>query len=380
MGKLLFFGICLLTHWSIIRPAEAQQTKQLKYGHYQVGFKIDNQYDSTRIYQPEKGIKYRPMSIHIWYPAQKKSTDHPMLYSTYLQLETQRELLALTDSNQVAAYCRNVVSGYRQYAMTFMKNLTVSVDGILHAPTKAIYKATPINKQFPVIVYAPSLGKSANQNHIACEYLASYGYIIISVASAGQQTQTMTKDTAGIMAQVRDLEYITTRAQQLSNADTSKIGTFGFSWGGMANVIFQMRNTNVKALACWDGSTEYQDYDLLKTVSDFNPSKLTVPYLYFSNQNEDWSTFPFYRSLATTKHLYRLKKLEHAEFTAYWPFYAFIKPTTSSYQTDSYSALCYYTLAFFDTYLKNSKKAKHVLLNSSEQNGFSSETIARLPI
>ena len=379
MGKVLFLGFCLITSWSIIRPVEVE-TKQLNYGPYQVGFRIEQQYDSTRIYQPSKGITYRPLSIHIWYPAKKASTDNLMLYGTYIGLETQREVFAITDSTQVVTYCTNVVGGYRQYALTFMKNLTVSIDDILHAPTKAIYKATPVNRRFPVIVYAPSLSKSANQNHIACEYLASHGYIIISVASAGEQSQTMTKDTAGIMAQVRDLEYITAQAQQLPNVDTSKIGTFGFSWGGMANVIYQMRNPNVKALACWDGSTEYQDYDLIKTVSDFNPDKLTVPYLYFSNQNEDWSTFPFFRSLAiTTKHLYRLKKLEHAEFTAYWPFYASIKPTTS-YQTDSYSALCHYTLAFFDAYLKDSKKAKRVLQNSSEENGFSTKTITRLPI
>jgi hypothetical protein len=49
----------------------------------------------------------------------------------------------------------------------------------------------------------------------------------------------------------------------------------------MSNVIYQMRNPNVKALACWDGSVEYQDYDLIKTVGDFNPTKLTVPYLVF---------------------------------------------------------------------------------------------------
>lgn len=379
MGKALFFGFWLITCWSIVRPVEAQ-TKQLNYGSYHVGFKTVNQYDSTRIYQPGKGITYRPVSMHIWYPARKASTDKPMLYRTYIGLETQREVFAVTDTNQVAAYCTNMVGGYRQYATTFMKNLAVSTDDILQAPTKAIYNATPFNRRFPVIVYAPSLSKSANQNHIACEYLASHGYVIISVASAGQQTQTMTRDTAGIMAQVRDLEYITAKARQLRNVDTTKIGTFGYSWGAMVNVIYQMRNPNVKALACWDGSTEYQDYDLIKTVGDFNPAKLTVPYLYFSNQNEDWSTFPFFRSLTNIrKHLYRLKKLEHAEFAAYWPFYASIKPDTS-YQTDSYWAVCRYTLAFLDAYLKDSKKARRVLQNSSEENGFSSKTIAQLPI
>lgn len=307
MGKALFFGFCLITSWSVTRPIEVQ-TKQLNYGPYQVGFRTDCQYDSTRIYQPGKGITYRPLSIHIWYPARKASTDNLMPYAAYIRQENQQEVFARTDSNQVASYCTNMVGGYRQYAMTFMKNLTVSVDDILQAQTKAVYKATPVNRRFPLIVYAPSLSKSANQNHIACEYLASNGYVIISVASAGRQTQTMTRDTAGIMAQVRDLEYITAQAHQLRKVDTSKIGTFGFSWGGMANVIYQMRNPNVKALACWDGSTEYQDYDLIKTVSDFDPAKLTVPYLYLSNQNQDWSTFPFFRSLAiTTKHLYRLK-------------------------------------------------------------------------
>lgn len=132
----------------------------------------------------------------------------------------------MADSNQVAAYCTAMVGGYRQYALNFMKNLTVSINDILQEPTKAVYDATPVNRRFPLIVYAPSLSKSANQNHIACEYLSSHGYVVISVASAGQQMQTMTKDTAGIMAQVADLEYITVQAHNLSNVDTSKIGTF----------------------------------------------------------------------------------------------------------------------------------------------------------
>ncbi|RCR69928.1 hypothetical protein DUE52_08810 [Larkinella punicea] len=379
MGKALYIGFCLLTYWSIYSPIELQ-TKPLSYGFYQVGFRTEQQVDSTRSYQPDRGIPYRPLSIHIWYPARKASTENLMPYRTYIGLETQREGFVTTDSNQVRAFCTNLVGGYRQYATTFMKNLTVSVDDILLAPTKAVYNAAPVHRKFPVILYAPSLSKPANQNHMACEYLASHGYVVISAASAGKHGQTMTKDTAGIMAQVRDLEYIMAQAYQLPAVDTSRVGTFGFSWGSMATVIYQMRNPNVKALACWDGSTEYQDYDLIKTVSGYNPAQLTGPYLYLCNQNEDWSTFPFFRSLAnTTKHLYRLKKLEHAEFTAYWSFYASIKPTTN-YQTDSYRAVCHYTLSFFDAYLKDNKKAKRVLQNSSEENGFSSKTIAKLSI
>ena len=379
MYKVLRAGIHLIVFLSIFAPVKGQKS-QLNYGPYQAGFRTEQQYDSARSYQPDKGIPYRPLSIHIWYPARKVSGDTPMPYQTYAALETKREVFATNDSNQVAAYCNNMVWGYRQYASTFMKDLTASVDNILKAPTKAIYNALPVNGKFPVIIYAPSLGKPASQNHIACEYLASQGYVVISVASAGQQGQAMTKDTAGIMAQVRDLEYIAAHAYRLPGADTSKIGMFGFSWGSMANVIYQMRNPNLKALACWDGSTEYQDYDLIKTVKDFNPARLTIPYLFFSNQNEDWSTFPFFRSLLSpNKHLYRLKKLEHAEFTSHWAFFASVKPT-SSYQTDSYQALCHYTLAFFDAYLKANRKARQQFQNSSKRNGFSAETIDKLKI
>lgn len=374
----------LILHLLFILPSfgrDLQPKAKLAYGPYPVGFQVQKRYDSTRIYQPEHNIPSRPLLIHVWYPAKKPAKASSMPYKTYIGLETQRDEFTSADSTKIAAYCRNMVAGYRQYATTFIPDLTTTTEEILRAPTNASYQAAPANGSFPLLIYAPSFGKSANQNHIACEYLASYGYIIVSVASAGQLSQTMTKDTTGILAQATDLAWITAHANQFGPIDSSRIGTFGYSWGGMANVLYQMRHKAVKALACWDGSTEYLDYDLVRTIHDFNPARVNVPYLYFCNQNEDWSTFPFFRSVSTTdKHLYRLKKLEHAEFVAYWSFYSTLKPKASSYPTDSYQAICRYTLAFFDAYLKGDKKALQFLQQPSESNGYSSETILKLKL
>lgn len=89
MGKALFFGFCLVTLWSINRPVKAS-SDQLNYGHFAVGFRILNKYDSTRIYQLSKGITYPLLSIHVWYPAENATIEKRMPYGSYIRLETQR--------------------------------------------------------------------------------------------------------------------------------------------------------------------------------------------------------------------------------------------------------------------------------------------------
>ena len=117
-----------------------------------------------------------------------------------------------------------------------------------------------------------------------------------------------------------------------------------------------MRNDYVKAVASWDGSIEYHGYKIAKNMKDFKTDKLKVPYIFFSNKNEDYTEFPFYKSVSSNKkYLYRLKKLEHAEFTSYWTNFSSAKANASSYNLESYKIVCEYTLVFFDTYLKDKK-------------------------
>jgi hypothetical protein len=245
-----------------------------------------------------------------------------------------------------------------------MGNLDVSMDEVLSSLTASLNDAEPAKGKFPLIIYAPSLGKSSIQNNIVCEYFASHGYIVASVASAGENSQVMTSDEKGVIAQVQDIEYVVNYLKNIENLKFSNIGTFGFSWGGFSNIIHQMRNDYVKAVASWDGSIEYHGYEIAKSMVDFKPEKLKVPFIFFSNKNEDWTDFSFYKLVTNRKkYLYRLKQLEHAEFTSYWTVFSNAKVSASSYSLESYKNLCEYTLLFFDIYLKDKTATEKQLEN-----------------
>lgn len=355
IASILLFGTLEITlaqsypSWGKLTPGE-----------YKIGFRTIKTYDSSRTYKPDEGIKFRPLLIHLWYPTRAVSDD-PLTYKSYIALEAQRENFS---NNNVDEYCNQTIYGYIDFGKKLMGNLNVTIDEVLSSQTASLDNPATANGKFPLILYAPSFGKSSIQNNIACEYLASHGYIIASVASAGESSQVMTSDGKGIMAQVQDLEYVVNYLKNASYVDGSAIGTFGYSWGGFANIIHQMRNTYVKAIASWDGSMEYQGYEIAKTLKDFNPEKLKIPFIYFSNKNEEMTEFPFYKSVVSEKkYLYRLKQLEHPEFTSYWTVFSTVKANASPYSLASYKSVCEYTLAFFDTYLKGKKSLEKNLEN-----------------
>jgi dienelactone hydrolase len=341
--RILFILIFTTTN---LFGQEYRSWGKLKAGEYKVGFRTLKFYDSTRNYKLGETETFRPLLVHLWYPATGTDKTARMPYKSYLILEKKRENLN-EDNPEI-----------------LMGRLDVTIDEVLSASTASISNAQPAKGKFPLIIYAPSFGKSSIQNNIASEYLASHGYIVASVASAGENSATMTSDEKGILAQVLDIEYLVDQLKTYEGINFASIGSFGFSWGGLANIIHQMRNDYVKAVASWDGSIEHQGYEIVKNMKDFKPEKLKVPFVFFSNKNVDRTDFPFYKSVSfNKKYLYRLKQLEHPEFTSYWTFFSNAKVNASPYNLESYKNVCEYTLQFFDVYLKGKVSAEAKLKN-----------------
>ncbi len=356
---ILFFGIS-----TTILGQDYPSWGKLEGGKYKVGFRTIETYDSIRAYKPDEGLRHRPLLIHLWYPTSSSSKDY-MKYKSYIMLETQRENFS---NKNFEDYCNQIMHGYIDYGKKLMGNLDITINEVLSSPTASLRDAEPTMGKFPLIIYAPSFSKSSIQNNIGCEYLASHGYIVASVASAGENSQVMTTDEIGVMAQVLDIEFLVNYLKIKDNIDPSNIGTFGYSWGGFSNIIHQMRNDYVKAVASWDGSIEYHGYGIAKKMKDFKSDKLKVPYIFFSNKNEDYTEFSFYKSVVSNKkYLYRLKKLEHAEFTSYWTNFSNAKANASSYDLESYKNVCEYTLVFFDIYLKDKKSMVKKLKNLNNE-------------
>ena len=163
-----------------------------KPGDFAVGFKVVQQYDTTRTYlgrfdmttgEPVTKNRARPIQTLIWYPA--TASGHRMHYGDYLIL-TGSEDDFTRDEKEIASVAEFRLLDYLPRDMP-----RSAVDEIKRQPMWATRDATPIDRKFPVVIYAPSHNESAAENAELCEYLASHGYVVIASPSFGANNRWM---------------------------------------------------------------------------------------------------------------------------------------------------------------------------------------------
>jgi hypothetical protein len=238
-------------------------------GPYSVGFQIVEQYDYSRVFRepidalgaPYSGERARPLQTLIWYPAQANDAAS-MTVGDYWSLWTTE-----------TSFGRPVFSvRAREWRSAIQASLT--------KPLRAVAKAAPIEKRFPVVIYAPSFSSVAWENADLCEYLASHGYLVMASPNMGAMTRNMTVDLAGIHAQARDISFLVGYAASLPNTDMAGIGVVGFSWGGISNLFAAAADDRIRALVAFDGSLRYRPG--LVHQGGVHPERMTIPLLYFA--------------------------------------------------------------------------------------------------
>ncbi len=215
--------------------------------------------------------------------------------------------------------------------------------------------------------------KRSIQNHRICEQLAKNGFFVISVASAGENSIQRRDPEKSILAQVEDLEFILDYIENTVPVKYSSIGLFGYSTGGLATALFQMKHPNVKAVCSLDGSQEYSFYIFLFKLEEFDFEKTKVPYFMLVNKDIS-SVYPFYNSIVSRNKLaVRMSNLVHFGFVSFWSYFNNCKPdSVQNNYARSYDYIADYTTTFFDATLKENKKSKEKLLSlSSQKNEFS---------
>lgn len=323
---------------------------------YSVGFKYYKTYDESRSYIINNDTISRPLLIHLWYPSNEITEKGTYSFKQYIDLIAIRENFSKLVS-EVDANSFNFVNAYAGFAKhNFGLDTNITTQQLLNSPVDAQYGVSLANsnEKFPLIIYAPSNSKSAVQNHMICEYLASHGYLVISVGSAGSTSLYRKNDQKSIMAQVADMEYILNYFEDSLKVKYCGLGLFGFSTGGLATTIFQMRNEEVGAVFSMDGSQEYGHYLTLSKVDDFNPNKTNVPYCLLVNNYENFSIYPFYNSIISKeKYMFRMPYLDHNGFVSYWRYFDLCSSNSSvSNVSSSYDNISSTALTFFNAYLK----------------------------
>jgi len=356
----------------------------LEHGIYAVGFKNYQKIDATRTYKKvfnwSNSTISRPIPISVWYPATETTTTKTTILS-YLEIFKREE------------EWEHLPNEYLLNWFKFPQN-TAHNKAILTHNTNAFIHSKAAKGTFPVIIYAPSLEASSIENFMLCEYLASHGYIVISSPSRGAETKNFIgKAPKNMEAQARDIEFLIQEILKFPNANTERIATMGFSFGGLSNVLAQMRNKHIKAIVSLDGTIRY-DYKALKASPFHDITHVDVPFIHVAQKDipemvlkEEKidpklnSEFEFYDSLVHSD-AYKLKfhDLTHANFSS---FGILFRPRDKRQDKSdekilaSYTLVSNYTLHFLNAYLKNDQASLKFLQNTPEQNGISSAVLSK---
>jgi len=342
-----------------------------KLGSFAVGFKVVEQYDGSRTFlgrtdpvtgQPITTNRARPIQTLIWYPAEKAGS--PLRYGDYLAL-TGSEDRYDRSAEQIAATAEFRLRDYLPPDFS-----AAALGTIKNEPMWAIRDASARSGKFPVVIYAPSHNASAAENADLCEYLASYGYVVLASPSFGVHSRWMASDLADIEVQAGDIEFLIGYASTLLNADNSHVAVIGYSWGGIANVFAAAKDNRITALVGFDGGIRLVG-KMVAASKYVVPERLTVPYLYLSSapgaledlyrQQQDLSDDLLARLKFCDLYLVTMEPLLHYHFSSEHLRFLSAHNLESEYPLDeiyqAYGGLARYTRTFLDGTLKNDANA-----------------------
>ena len=346
-----------------------------KPGPYPVGLKVVDQYDRSRAYpassknlsKPSVVDDARPLQTLIWYPS-VRSTVRPMTVGDYTQL---------ADTEIHFDEPRPEQNRWHSLLKTSSE-----------IPLWAVRNAKPAKGFYPVLIYAPSDSSVSWENADLCEYLASYGYVVLASPSMGVSTRDMTEDLDGINAQARDISFLISYAKSLPNTDSSEVAVISWSWGGISSLFASTRDPRIDALVEMDGSMRYYP-GLVKKAEDVHPERMTIPLLCFTRnvsledlENDDvppadrvgpnvLNTW-IHGDLLTVNML----GMAHPEFSSMFQrresAQRFAENQVADYGRDdanrSHAWVALYTLKFLNAYLKHDALAKAFLERTPAEN------------
>ena len=339
-------------------------------GPHAVGLKVVNQYDYSRSYrfstdelgQPFRGERARPLQTLIWYPAQK-SKAKPMTVADYVHL-------IATDSR----YDRPEAEKEEVKSRTEMASR-------LNNPMWAVRNASLEAGQFPLVIYAPGMDDDSWENASLCEFLASYGYVVIASPSTALHGRYMDGGVAASNALARDILFLLDYAQRLPDTDPSEVAVVGYSYGGLAGLFAAARDSRVKALIGVDGTMRYAP-DVVKQAGDVHPEQMTIPLLFFGGVQRPDPAGDLKGEQGADNVLYAWKhgdvtaawmqQMKHGNFPSLDHRSASITSDANTHEIEIATGRAWvdrYTREFLDAHLKQDLGAMVFLKKTPEENG-----------
>ena len=154
----------------------------LEPGVHAIGFKTIEKFDYSRSFRPKEdylgnaleGERARPIQICVWYPAVADESNISMVYGEYAYCypDDERFIDVLARLNDKEVRVLFNISGNNRGFVLEVQSFEMA----------AVKDAQSTDGKFPLIIYHPNIETSFCDNVVLCEYLASHGYIIFSIA------------------------------------------------------------------------------------------------------------------------------------------------------------------------------------------------------
>ena len=337
------------------------QTQLLEKQAFPVGFRVIQQYDTTRSFDTTRtdSLRFRPVKIDLFYPATAQTTKAPLPYSYFLNLYGWR-----IDFRTSIDSCRK--TGY-ELAHYYSKGLGLdSSVSLLRLPTRSYEAVLPATGSFPLVIYCPGYNGMSYENLVLLETLAARGYWVAAVSSVGKYPGYMTMDPVDVNEQVADARFALRHLSKTLPVMGDQVSVVGYSWGGLAASIVGMQEPGVQAVVSLDGSERYtygdnqaddEQFNRIRQASYFRPHALTAPYLYLSSGREkpDFTVDSVYVlaavSAATVKQYIRLPNTQHEDFSCL-PYLASQVGSTNQQSLTSYRLIEQLVTSWLESYLK----------------------------
>jgi hypothetical protein len=234
----------------------------------------------------------------------------------------------------------------------------------------AFKDAAPIETKFPLIVIAQGNYHSVHHQSFLSEFLASYGYIVVTTPSQTRISGQLTDNSRAITStdeQIEDMEFAINSIQSLNYIDFNNIALIGHSFGGRSILLFHMKNKYIKCLLSLDEglglNTAVND---IKSSSLFNPSEMDIPLLHIYEDSEeflkpDFSLINLFDK--SNRFLIKIREMKHFYFSSLGLVSGAIpgfSPVVDNLK-EKYKIICNSSLYFLDSILKGNESGLNKL-------------------
>ena len=327
---------------------------RLKAGPYPLGYQSSIALDGSRTYD---GKSARPILLQVWYPA--ANSDAPKLnYEAYFQVPHLDQHPRLSD--RLRSFARDAASTalFKRRTEAFLHPTErAAFHRLLNTPTAAALNAPRAPGRFSVVLYHPGAGGSFEENSVLFEYLASFGYIVVSSAFQSPFVDSVSNNVGCIERSGADLTFIAGQAQKWANADPARLAAMGHS-AGAQNILQWIGTAQCPAVAVvsLDTTLEYDEFldwhkDLRAAFKKLEPPNVPVLLLARTNPKPRFSAFNEYLRFAP-RYEAEVAELKHDDFLTHGFLSRALTGSRGSQRIRrSYEAVCRTVKLFLDSVL-----------------------------